>query len=121
MSDDHDVTKHFNTYMMVFGALFAGTIATVWASRLDTSIRTGIIIALVIAAVKATLVAANFMHLRWERSRTIWLSLALCAVFFVVLMFVPTLVNNDHPKLTHVGIWTQPHHSNDEGGHDTGH
>lgn len=121
MSDDHDVTKHFNTYMMVFGALFVGTIVTVWASRWDTSVGTGIAVALAIATVKATLVAANFMHLRWERSRSIWISLALCAFFFVVLMSVPTLINNDHPKLTHVGIWTQVDHSGDEGGHDTGH
>ena len=121
MSDDHDVTKHFNTYMMVFGALFVGTILTVWASRWDTTVRTGIITALAIATVKATLVAANFMHLRWERSAAIWLSLALCAVFFVVLIFIPVLTVNDHPALTKVGIWTQVDHADDAGGRDTGH
>ncbi|MFQ5413069.1 MAG: cytochrome C oxidase subunit IV family protein [Phycisphaerae bacterium] len=108
MAHDHaDVTKHVKAYMYVFGALAGFTILTVAASRLPTATGAGIAIALLIAATKASLVAAIFMHLKWERSKTIWYSLALCGVFFIALMALPVLVTNDHPVQTHAGTWTQ--------------
>ena len=78
-----DISKHVKIYLMVFGALAIGTIITVWASTHDFGGHVNVFIALVIAAVKASLVAAIFMHLKWEKSMWIWYSLALCAVFFV--------------------------------------
>lgn len=50
----------------VFGALIALTILTVAVTWVDLG-KLNIWIAIVVAAVKATLVALYFMHLRWDR------------------------------------------------------
>lgn len=97
MSDSHaDISKHVRSYIMVFIALAVLTIVTVAASRIDFG--TGnVVVALLIAVVKASLVATIFMHLKWEKSASIWLTLGLCAFFFVLLMALPVLIANDNP------------------------
>ena len=106
MGDAHsDVSKHVKAYLCVFGALAVLTVATVLASKLETSPGMGVAIALLIASIKASLVAVVFMHLKWERSQSIWWLLAICAAFFVVLMAVPVLTVNDLPPQTKIGSW----------------
>ncbi len=64
-------------------ALLALTLVTVITSRIDLGAY-NIVLALAIAGVKATLVAAFFMHLRWERPfQTLVFA---TAVFFAVLL-----------------------------------
>jgi cytochrome c oxidase subunit IV len=60
---------------------------------------------LVIAAFKASLVAAIFMHLKWEKAPSIWWVLVACAIFFVALIFLPVLTMNDVPPQAHQGMW----------------
>lgn len=64
-------------------ALLGLTLATVATSRLDLG-PYNIVLALAIAGAKATLVAAVFMHLRWERPfQTVVFA---SAVFFAVVL-----------------------------------
>lgn len=106
MGDAHgDVSGHVKTYMLVFAALFAGTLLTVFASTVDMGKSVNMLVAVGIAVVKASLVAAIFMHLKWERSISIWWPLALCAFFFAVLMLVPLLVSLDMTPNTVMRTW----------------
>jgi cytochrome c oxidase subunit 4 len=67
-----------------FAALVALTLATVVTSRLDLG-PMNIVLALAIAALKATLVAMFFMHLRYEHrfQSVIFVGAAVCAVVFI--------------------------------------
>ncbi len=106
MSDTHaDIRRHVKLYIGVFAALAILTILTVIASRINVSQPAHVTIALSIALLKATLVAAIFMHLKWEKGAWIWIALAFCAVFFVVLMCVPVLTASDMPVHTKYGTW----------------
>ncbi len=106
MADAHaDVRKHVKAYIAVFAALAVFTVVTVAASRIHVSTGMHIGIAMLIAVIKASLVAAIFMHLKWERGRVIWLTLGLCAFFFVALMTLPTLVAHDLPPQVYHGTW----------------
>ena len=64
------------------------TIVTVAISYLRLPTAYAIGIAMVVATVKASLVALYFMHLISEEKVILWL-LALCAAFFVFLMLLP--------------------------------
>ena len=106
MADAHaDVSKHVKMYMAVFAALAVGTVLTVIASWRDFGGSTNVVIALLIATVKASLVAAGFMHPKWESWAAVWVTLVLCALFFVVIIFVPVLTANDLPPQVRIGIW----------------
>lgn len=91
----HDVKKEVRGYIGVFIALAALTVLTVFASYLDVSKTMHIVIAMLIAVVKGTLVCLYFMHLISERKLVYW-TLYLTAVFFVVLMLLPMLTQADH-------------------------
>ena len=83
-----DVKKHVRVYIVVFVALMFLTLVTVAVSYLHLSVGVAITVALIIAAVKASLVASYFMHLISER-KLIYATLILTALFFIVLMFIP--------------------------------
>jgi len=100
-----DVSKHMKAYIAVFVALAIGTILTVAASRIHVSTPAHIGIALTIAVVKASLVAAIFMHLKWESAPSIWWVLLVCVIFFVVLMLLPSLTTHDTPPQVVHGTW----------------
>jgi caa(3)-type oxidase subunit IV len=100
-----DISKHIKIYLLVFAVLALGTIITVAAARVDFGGHKNLIIALLIAAVKASLVGAIFMHLKWEKSMSIWYSLGLCAIFFAFLLALPTLTTHDTPALTENRTW----------------
>ena len=90
-----DIRAHVKVYMMVFGALAVLTFVTVLVSYLGLSIGPAIVLALLIATVKASLVALFFMHLKGEVRWIMW-ALLLTAVFFVFLMFIPLSTFADH-------------------------
>ena len=106
MSDAHaDISKHVKSYLQVFATLAVLTVVTVLAAQVDISHWGNISLALAIATVKASLVAAIFMHLKWEKTAWVWWTLLLCAVFFLVLMALPTLSVSDHPPGVKIGTW----------------
>jgi len=85
--DDHDVSKHIRGYLIIGATLIVGTILTVLASYVDLGHHWNIILALVIATIKASLVALFFMHLISEK-QMIYTVLAFTAFFFIGLMFL---------------------------------
>lgn len=106
MTDGHaDLHKYTGLYMTIFALLIAGTVATVVVAQFDLGHGMNVVVALLIAGVKASLVAAIFMHLKWEKAPVLWWILAICAVFFVVLMFLPLLTVLDYPPQVKLGTW----------------
>ena len=93
-SDPAEVKKSVRSYMIVFGMLMVFTIITVAVAGLDVSTPVAITIALIIATMKAAMVAGVFMHLSHER-QAIYGTLLLTLVFFIVLMFVPLFTVSD--------------------------
>ena len=82
------VKQHVRVYVMVFAPLAVLTVVTVAISYLDLPTSYAIGVALVVATVKASLVALYFMHLISEEKVILWL-LLLCAAFLVPLMALP--------------------------------
>jgi len=89
-----EVKQHIAVYMKVAGALFVLTILTVAVSYLPFGVPLAVVIALIIATTKGSLVASFFMHLIGERKAICW-TLLLTAVFWVFLMFLPLLGQAD--------------------------
>ena len=99
-SDQEAVRKSVRTYMTVFGMLMVFTIVTVAVSRIHFAVPVAISIAMIIAAMKASMVAGVFMHLSHER-QAIYGTLILTALFFLVLMLVPIFTDMNHIRLNH--------------------
>jgi cytochrome c oxidase subunit IV len=90
-----DVSVQVRGYLIVFGTLLLLTVATVAASYLDLAMGPTVALGLTIAAVKAALVAAFFMHLRHERA-LIYAALSLTAVLAVSLFAFTLWTEADH-------------------------
>ena len=82
------VKKQVRVYVTVFVALMALTLITVTISTFHLEPVPAIIVALCIAALKGSLVAAYFMHLISEK-KLIYAALTLTVVLFAVLMILP--------------------------------
>jgi cytochrome c oxidase subunit IV len=99
---DSHVAEHFKShtkiYFIIFGALMVATVITVSVSYLHLPIPMAILIALIIATIKGSLVALYFMHLSDEK-KLIYYVLMLTVVFFVFLMVVPLMTNLDRIRL----------------------
>ncbi len=76
------------TYVVVWGALVVLTAVTVAVSYVNLGMM-NVVVALLIASAKASLVALFFMHLRYE-DRLVW-GFALTPMIFLVLIVVGTL------------------------------
>lgn len=68
----------------VWGALVVMTLVTVGMAQVDLGIG-NVVIALMIATVKATIVALFFMHLRWDKK---FHALIIIASMFFALLFI---------------------------------
>ena len=90
-----DVAAQVRGYLMVFGALLVLTLVTVGVSYLDLPEAETVTVALVIATIKASLVAMFFMHLKGERPMVKW-PLALTAFLFVALLSSLLMSEADH-------------------------
>ena len=88
MTHDHVVSP--KVYVLIFLALMVGTAATVGAALLDLGDLT-IVVALLIAIIKATLVVLFFMHLRYSH-RLNWVFGA-AAIFWLVLLVGLTMAD----------------------------
>ena len=87
--DVHDIKKEVRGYLIVFGALLFFTVVTVGVSYLHLSLPQAITLALIIATIKAGLVASYFMHLISEKVLIyIVLLMAAGAVICMVLLFL---------------------------------
>ena len=101
MSTDHStesIQDHIRVYLTVFGALAILTVVTVLASYLNVSTSEGIFLALIIASVKASLVASYFMHLISEKNTIIWI-LLLTGIFLFVVIFLPLISATDQVNI----------------------
>ncbi|MEE2663479.1 MAG: cytochrome C oxidase subunit IV family protein [Myxococcota bacterium] len=92
--------QHLRVYLAVFIALAVLTVVTVAISYLDLPTGYAITVAMVVATVKAFLVAGYFMHLVTEQKVIHWL-LALSAAFLVFLFVLPLVT-----ELGNGPLWT---------------
>jgi cytochrome c oxidase subunit IV len=95
-----EIDRHVRIYIMVFAALLVLTMVTVAVSYLHLEVHEAITVAVLIATIKASLVALFFMHLISER-QVIFLILALTGIFAVVLLMLPAVTNLDHIAIGH--------------------
>lgn len=96
MSGSHEHTQHhIAAYKKVAGALAVLTVVTVLASYVNVGVALGIVIALIIAVTKGSLVASVFMHLKDEHSNWLVGTLMLTVFFWFVLMLIPLLGQSD--------------------------
>ena len=98
--------------VLICAILLFMTAVTVWVSRYDfTEINIaemGIIMALLVATVKATFVGLYFMHLRWDRPFLgfVFVGSLLFVVLFIglaltdTLEYQPEIIKGDTPKVT---------------------
>ena len=98
--EDHDspeyLKKQVKVYLAIGGCLLVLTWFTVYVSSWELSPAAGIYLALAIATVKASLVAAYFMHLIDEK-KIIYATLILTVFMFGMMMFGPSAT-------THTGV-----------------
>jgi caa(3)-type oxidase subunit IV len=79
---------------MVGAALYVFTVITVAVNQVELAVPAAITVALIVASMKGSMVAAIFMHLNHEK-KWIYGSLILTVIFFAVLMFVPIATVSD--------------------------
>ena len=96
--DHAEIDRHVKAALFVFGALLVLTGFTVGAYYLELPTHLAIALALIIATIKGSLVAAWFMHLLSERKLIYW-ALVLTAVLFVPLLLFPTFVAMDAVRM----------------------
>ena len=94
MDNIESIQKNIRNYIMVFGALAILTVITVGASYLQVGVVSAIVIAVIIATIKGSLVASIFMHLLSEK-KFVYILLGVTALLFLVLMFVTLFTVND--------------------------
>jgi cytochrome c oxidase subunit 4 len=88
-SSPEEFKKHLGKYYVVFVALLCLTAITVGVSYLKLNRPLAITIALIIATVKAGMVAGVFMHLISEK-KVIYAVLILTAAFFLFVLLLPS-------------------------------
>lgn len=94
-SDAESVKKSIRTYLMVGAALYVFTVITVAINQVHLAVPFAITLALIVASIKGSMVAAIFMHLNHER-RWIYASLIITVVFFAALLALPIFTMHDH-------------------------
>jgi cytochrome c oxidase subunit 4 len=97
-SDVESIRRQTRSYIVVFVTLMVMTILTVAVSYFHMPVGLAILVALVIACFKGSLVASVFMHLSHERKVIYWV-LLLTVVFFIVLMAIPSISQWDQRML----------------------
>lgn len=99
-SSPEQLKKDIRVYLIIFASLLVGTLLTVGMYYVHIpSVGLTITIALIIASVKAFLVAGYFMHLLSEK-KVIYATLATTAFFFLGLMGLTLWAMHDFPFFT---------------------
>jgi len=91
---EEEIRAQVKVYLIIYGFLMVLTGLTVAISWLNLTTGMAIFVALVVASVKGSLVAAYFMHLLNEKSVIYW-SLGLTVILFAFLMFLPLITGLD--------------------------
>ena len=81
-------------YILIGALLFLFTGITVAANQVHLAVPLAITVALIIAIMKGSMVAAVFMHLSDEK-KWIYGALLLTVAFFIVLMTIPIFTTRD--------------------------
>lgn len=89
VQEHHVHVSPLSTYYKVFGALLVLTGVTVAVSFAGLPSTLSIIVAMIVAAIKASLVGAWFMHLKYDTKMNVLVFLS--AIWFVGLFFIFTL------------------------------
>jgi cytochrome c oxidase subunit 4 len=89
-ADPEAIKKSIRSYMIVGAMLLVFTGLTVAVNGFHLAVPAAITLALIIATMKGSMVAAVFMHLSHEK-KWIYGALLLTVVFFFVLLFLPLL------------------------------
>jgi cytochrome c oxidase subunit 4 len=97
-SDAESIRKQTRSYIVVFVTLMVMTVLTVAVSYFHMPVGLAILVALIIASFKGTLVAGVFMHLSHERKVIYWV-LLVTVIFFIVLMAIPSISQWDQRML----------------------
>ncbi len=93
--DDGAVHAHISSapfYVAIFLALIALTVLTVGQSYVDLG-KLNLIVVILIATTKASLVVSFFMHLRWDNKFNTLIFLA--GIFFIGVFFAYTMNDTD--------------------------
>lgn len=97
-SDAESIRKQTRSYIVVFVTLMVMTVLTVAVSYFRLPVGLAILVALVIASFKGSLVASVFMHLSHERKVIYWV-LLMTVIFFIALMAIPSISQWDQRML----------------------
>ena len=91
--DDHGIAHvmPINILLAVGGILLFLTAVTVWVTYADLGRSGNLIVAMVIATIKASMVCAYFMHLRWDKPFNAFVFVT--SVVFVGLFITITLMD----------------------------
>ncbi|MDP6503593.1 MAG: cytochrome C oxidase subunit IV family protein [Planctomycetota bacterium] len=102
MSDEHhDDHDHKPIFRKVFIALIACTILTVLVSMWDMGTAMNLIIGILIAIFKGSLVGLFFMHLYWDgKIDKYFIFMALFPLALILIVLVPPLLD--------IGLLSQP-------------
>ncbi len=93
--DAEHIAAHLGAYYKVGAGLLILTGVTVGLSYVDFGSRSmNIIVGMIVATIKASMVAAIFMHLKGEKI-TIWRFLIMTTVFAAGLFFLTFLAHSD--------------------------
>ena len=93
-SDPEAIKKSVRTYWMIGAALYVFTVITVAVNQVHLAVPLAITVALIVATIKGSMVAAVFMHLNHEKKR-IYGSLILTVIGFFILLSVPMFTTMD--------------------------
>jgi cytochrome c oxidase subunit 4 len=110
-SDPAAVRKSVRGYLTIGAMLLVFTALTVAANQIHLAVPIAVTVALIIATMKGSMVAAVFMHLSNER-KWIYGALILTVVFFAVLMCLPIFTTMDN-----IGTRIHPAPSAEHSGH----
>ena len=89
-----DIDRRVRGFVIIGASLLVLTGLTVAVAYLELPVKAAVTLALIIASVKASLVAAVFMHLIDER-KMVYGVLLTTVLFFIVLIFGPILTDMD--------------------------
>lgn len=95
-ADDGAVHAHVSSsffYAAVFAGLLLLTFATVGQSYVDLG-KLNIVLVILIASLKASLVVTFFMHLRWDNKFNALIFIS--CIFFIGVFFAYTMNDTDH-------------------------
>lgn len=89
MSDtSHDLNKEIKIYKSVYIGLLVLTVITVMISNFHFELRIAVSIALMVATLKASLVASYFMHLAHEKPIILWIVSIVLFYFISMILLI---------------------------------